>query len=66
MKIKMILASVCTVLFLLSATGPLFAEQAAKGVVTKVSGGTITVRDRHGRLTTIHIRPGDIISIKVK
>jgi hypothetical protein len=66
MKIKMILASVFAALLLLGTAGPLFAEQAAKGVVTKVSGGTITVRDKHGRLTTIHIRPGDIISIKVK
>ena len=66
MKNKMVLTSIFAAAFLFATAGQLFAEQVAKGVVTKVSGGTITVRDKHGRLTTIHIRPGDIISIKLK
>lgn len=63
MKMKA-LAVLCAALFFLSAPGPVFAEQAAKGVVTKVGAGTITIKDKHGRLTTIHIKPGDIIAIK--
>ncbi|HMK56269.1 MAG TPA: hypothetical protein VK448_06515 [Dissulfurispiraceae bacterium] len=66
MKIKIALVSLFSAMFVLTTSGPLFAEQAAKGVVTKVSGGVITVKDRHGRLSTVHVRPGDIIVIKVK
>ena len=66
MTIKLAIVSLCMALFSLGAAGPLFADEAAKGVVTKVGQGTITVKDKHGRLTTVHIKPGDFIAIKVR
>ncbi|HMK60099.1 MAG TPA: hypothetical protein VK452_03000 [Dissulfurispiraceae bacterium] len=66
MNIKVASAFVSAAMFLVMASTPLFAEQSAKGIVTKVSGGAITVKDRHGRLTTVHVKPGDVIAIKVR
>jgi len=66
MKMKQVLAALCAVAVILSVPIPGFAEQAAKGVVTKVEAGKITIRDKHGNFTIIYIKPGDFIAIKIK
>ena len=66
MKMKQILAAMFAAAVMFAAPVAGFTEQVAKGIVTHVEAGKITVRDKHGHLTTIYIKPGDVVAIKVK